>query len=107
MKRKQLNIKNKEIIGLYLYIARYLILESRILITNNLNNTNRNVKKVERIQDAIEKLRSNLDDDLMDIMENEDYNKLSNDELNSLFYPDCEELLQNIIGVVETWKNKK
>lgn len=107
MRRKLLNLKTTEMIGLYLYIANYLVLKSRIAITNNLSSINRNVKKVERIQDDIEKLRSSLDDDLIDIMENKDYNSLSNHELNSLFYPDCNELLDNITGVIETWKNKR
>lgn len=107
MRRKLLNLKTAEMIGLYLYIANYLVIESRVTITNNLSITNKNVKKVERIQDDIEKLRSSLDDDLIDIMNNKDYNSLSNHELNSLFYPSHEELLANIIGVIETWKNKK
>lgn len=101
MKRKKFkDINEIKKLGILLRIADIALQESLILISNEIGKTDILEKRIIKLSENILQLRSDIDDDLIRILDIELYRNLSDKELNELMYPDINENLNMIINQI-------
>jgi len=90
IKKQFSNMEDIKKLGKLLRIADIALQESLVISINSLNNTDKLIKRIQNINYKISKLRSDIDNDLIRIMEQELYRSTENKELNKLIYPDID-----------------
>lgn len=91
IKKQFSNMEDIKKLGKLLSVVDIALQESLVISINSLNNTDKLIKRIQNINYKISKLRSDIDNDLIRIMEQKLYRSTENQELNKLIYPDIDD----------------